>query len=342
LANSARPGFARKACRPSGWLAEEPTPFHGAARDPRVSFRLLASIDNTPYMAWMALVFTYSCRKHFPCSPMLAVHVKEGDEIRPEFRLAESAGATVAHCPHFTFGEGLVEYSPRNTPGALLSTPVDTDLVVLCDVDFVFLRPIRFDRLGAAPGVATMDTLAYMVTDSYDTATWLRPACARAGVDFDALHARGRLGGVPHVIHAYDSVRLARRWMDCIEHFVDTQPHPTDRIPWSGGMWAAVFAAEQEGIALASTDLATSNWDSARFDPSGPPIIHYCMRDATFNKHDFGYAATAWDVWDVKPNSDGTVSDRVRLEIAEAAVFYGLDDWVERPRLLGRDRNDTV
>jgi hypothetical protein len=44
----------------------------------------------------------------------------------------------------------------------------------------------------------------------------------------------------------------------------------------------------------------------------------------------------------VKPNSDGTVSDRVRLEIAEAAVFYGLDDWVERPRLLGRDRNDTV
>jgi hypothetical protein len=219
---------------------------------------------------------------------------------------------------------------------------LDAELLVLCDPDLVFLRPVAFDRLGAGPGVLAMDGVGYMTAGAADNAGWLETGCERAGVDHAALRGHGPFGGVPYVVHATDRERLARDWLRCIEHFLHADPHGRDPIHWIGGMWAAVFAARREGIEIRMTELSAMNWNRGLLDPAAS-IIHYCLGDETFDKRAFQWGpAATWDVWDVRPVGDGTVSDRVRAEIADAAAFHGLADPDERRRRLGRTRDGVA
>jgi hypothetical protein len=296
------------------------------------TFRLLTSVQNNPYSTWMGLLFAYSVFRHYGRGPIITVHDNGSAPFLPEFRLVtEKAGATVVRAVDLEHLRPPVRYCVWNQAASVLraSTLVEEDVVVFCDPDIIFLRPVDFAAVGAGPGVLTMDHLEFMNADHGVEHCRLAQATGKAAVSLERFRRR-TWGGVPHVIHRQDAARTGAAWRDAIGMFASD-----DDIPWIAAMWALALAAERLGMRVATTRLCRTNDRDVTLSGQDEPIIHYCHGGRNFDKRRYtGPIDEARKVWDLRPTGDGTVDDRIRSEITEAARFYGIDDPDERRRIL--------
>jgi hypothetical protein len=305
-----------------------------AREEVEMSHSFVISTQNKAYCGWMAMLFAFSIRRVRDASPIImAVHGSSAVPLEPEFRLLEAvAGARVIRAIEYEHLHPGISYVPWNSAGSLIHAAyeLDTDLAVMCDADFVMLEKVDFGGFDVTPGRMTMDQCGYMVTSEGRREADLDVALARAGVSIEELDAR-RWGSVPYVIHRDDAMRYGRKWRDMIHHFA-----VNGSIHWIAVMWAAVLAARRLDLQVKETRLAATNWNDIKLSKHPWPIVHYGHGGQNFDKRRFCFPVEQTrTLWDLRPTGDGTVDDRIRLEIEAAARFYEIDTVERRQRLLG-------
>ena len=83
-------------------------------------YRVVVSAENSPYMAWQAKLFHFSCVSRLNHSPIFIVH-EFGSKWRRDFQELADAGAIVSRVPSYCITSNGGDYAPRNTAGTLLS-----------------------------------------------------------------------------------------------------------------------------------------------------------------------------------------------------------------------------
>jgi hypothetical protein len=131
-----------------------------------MNYSFVASAQNKAYCGWMAMLFAHSIRRVHDSAPIIVVvHGDLGLPLEPEFRLAaERADATIVRAIDYEYLRPDVSYMPWNSAGTLIhAAPVlETELAVICEVDFVHLRQIDFTCFDVDPGRLAMDYCDYM------------------------------------------------------------------------------------------------------------------------------------------------------------------------------------
>jgi hypothetical protein len=284
-------------------------------------FRIATSVQNTGYMAWMAMVFAYSCRRWYQEPPIIVVHAGDGKPLLPEFRLLrEATGSPIVRTGDFEHVGPGSPYSPRNMPFALRAIDdVECEWLVVCDADFVFDRHVPFDHLALGADAMVMAESGFMRARDCPYLPFPH-VCERTGLSYDdIINETG--GAVPYILSNRHRVRFASEWATIMDYFAP----PIGSMHWISIMWAAVLAAKRMNLAVILQPLCCGNSDRTLLQKGCPPIIHYGYNDSTFGKHTYFWPLErAREVWSVEPSGDGTTSDRVRREIADAARFYGL------------------
>jgi hypothetical protein len=297
------------------------------------SFSLVTSAQNTAYCGWQALLFAFSARQAYGQVPVIAVvHGDPERPLEPEFRLLiEKTDVRVVRAIDYAHLRPDIRYVPFNSPGSLIhaATVLQTDLAVLCDGDFLFLEAVDFGGLGVAPGVMTMDNSDFMTVEGSGGCAGLPMAVQRAGMPLSELATRC-WGAVPYTLHRQDAMRFGRKWRDMISHFAIN-----GGIHWISVMWGAVMAVHRLGLELRTTRVEGTNHDNMSLSRHPYPIIHYAHGGRNFDKRNFCFPTEKCRaIWDLRPIGDGTIDDRIRLEIERAALFYGIDDPDIRRRIL--------
>lgn len=292
-------------------------------------FQAVASAQNSPFLAWQALLLASSWRKSFDGTLVVVVHAEPGAELLAEFALLGRAGARLERRRDFAT-DGPARCLTRNHPGTLLTAPGEAELTVLLDTDLLFTAPVDWGAYPAAQGVVVTATDGYEgYTDAASDGRpgWVEGACRRVGVDFGALAAHGPWGGVPYVVHEDDRGRLAREWVECLDALAGIDTSLDGPVPWTGDMWAFAFATLRLGLEVRHCGSVRQNpWRN----PAEPwfrerrTIIHYAHADGTFDKRTYMHAPRSRAVWDLRPTGDGTCTDLVLAEIEEAGRLYGL------------------
>ena len=112
-------------------------------------YRIVVSAENTPYLAWQAKLFHFSCVSRLNDSPIFIVH-EHGSKWRRDFQELADAGAIVSRAPSYRITSNGDDYAPRNTAGTLLHAAelcsAKDEFIVLFDPDMIFVRQPNFSR----------------------------------------------------------------------------------------------------------------------------------------------------------------------------------------------------
>ena len=276
------------------------------------TFYIVAPAENTPYMAWQARLFHYSCVTRVGAAPLIVVHGSAERELHPYFHDIARTGGAVCRAGSFRASAAGDRYAPRNTPGTLLSAAelweeeaADDACFVLCDADMLFVRRPAF------PLALTGDDSNFM--DYGDPR--VVAAAARLGVSPPELAARapGLCVSVPHVIPAAIARPFGETWLDAIDLF------PTRG--YIDSMYAFGLAAIALELEVLTTRLAKTN-----FEPDAPAdadMIHYAYGDDRWNKRAFTTPEQIAALWTPAPppDSPGILGEIVR-QLAGAREFY--------------------
>ncbi len=272
------------------------------------SHRIVVSAENTPYAAWQAKLFCYSCLHHLQESPLIVVH-ESGRELHADYQSIIKAGGVVQSVPNYRITGHGDDYFPRNTAGTLLHAAemcnAQNKFIVLCDPDMIFVRRPDF------PSTLSGDFYAYM---NYDREV-VDLAAQAVGVTREMIAAHGRelRCGVPYVIPVSEAGSLAELWLAAIDAF------PPRR--WEDNMYAFGLAVAKMDLKVTLTQLADHNyWPDSRVQRE---MIHYCYGDESWSKRDFLTEAEAQKVWEPPTISrDGTIAGEIFLQLREARKFY--------------------
>ncbi len=300
---------------------------------PRYEF--VISVENRPYLLWQAMLFHYSCLKHQGQAPLIVVH--KGDEPLLEgFDSIARSGGRIQTAPNFRDVDHVV-YPPRNEPAALQYVECDTDYIMLCEPDMVFLEPLSLEGIELNQSRVSFDRVGYLEADREEYQPALDEVCRRADIDPQALRTHPINGGVPHILPNHLKNQLSQQWLYGIELFAKysleaptagKSPPAEPGIHWVAMMWAIVLAVHRLKLHPVMTQLCLLNSHGHSPlpppSPSGPKIIHYCYGDEGFNKRDFTDAHSAMHrVWNVLPD-DGSINGAIRGQLREAREFYRL------------------
>ena len=287
-------------------------------------FDIVASAENTPYMAWQAMLFHYSCVTRTGKVPTIVVH-KSDEELLTGFRQIEERGGRIQTAPNYKL-DGGVWYPPRNTAGALRSVKSEADYLFLCDADMVFLESFDLEDLQFSQNEVSFDHVSYMCV-SPQILEEIEPAACRAGIEIERLENLKVNGGVPHTIPASLKDRLSAEWLQCIEFFCPVSVAPGKvQLPWVATMWALVFAVLRLRLTMHGTEYCVVNFDGNKPMPENlhprPRMIHYCYGSSAFNKRQFVTIADQREsVWD-QHAPDGCIDEVVCSPLREAAESY--------------------
>lgn len=270
--------------------------------------RIVVSAENTPYAAWQAKLFCYSCLHHLHESPLIVVH-ESGRELHADYQSIIKAGGVVKSVPNYRITGQGDDYFPRNTAGTLLHAAEmctgQNEFIVLCDPDMIFVRRPDF------PSTLSGDFYAYM---NYDREV-IDLAAQAVGVTKEMIAAKGRelRCGVPYVIPVSEAGRLAELWLAAIDAF------PPRR--WEDNMYAFGLAVAKLDLKITLTQLADHNyWPGNRVQRE---MIHYCYGDESWSKRDFLTEAEAQRVWEPPAiYREGTIAGEIFHQLREAGKFY--------------------
>jgi hypothetical protein len=281
--------------------------------------RLVVSSENGPYHGWQCKLFYFSCVTRLNHHPVFIVH-SNGESLHPDFIDLAGAGATVRTAPSYR----QPNYpAPRNTIGTILAAAQvlrSDQWMVLCDPDFVFLRPPVFPEQLAA------NIYPYM---NYDRAP-IEAAALRVGVERKVVAKTGRrlCVGVPYVIPVTDAAVLGEEWLRVFDAF-----HPAGR-EWDD-IWQDIMYAF--GLATLKLGWRVRQQDQVDLDGEGAvsrrAIIHYCWGTAMWNKRNFYPREKTAEVWEpaCKP-APGSVLEELFAQIRAARQFYRKSIFRSAPR----------
>ncbi len=270
--------------------------------------RIVVSAENTPYAAWQAKLFCYSCLHLLQHPPLIIVH-ESGRELHSDYQSIIRAGGAVESVPNYRTTARGDDYFPRNTAGTLLHAAEmcsgQNDFIVLCDPDMIFVRRPDF------PSTLAGDFYAYM---NYDREV-VDIAAQAIGVTREMIEAQKRelRCGVPYVIPVSEAGRLAELWLEAIDAF------PPRR--WEDNMHAFGLAVAKMDLKVTLTQLADHNyWPDNRVERE---MIHYCYGDQVWSKRDYLTEEEAQRVWEPPATGlEGTILWEIFRQIREARAFY--------------------
>jgi hypothetical protein len=271
-------------------------------------YRIVVSAENSPYLAWQAKLFHFSCVSRLNRSPIVIVHDR-GSKWRHDFRELSDAGAIVSRAPSYRITSNGDDYPPRNTAGTLLRAAhlcsAKDEFIVLCDPDMIFVRQPDFSRNLSG------EYYGYL---NYDRKP-VRRAARKIGIRLETLDRQKEelCCGVPYVIPVAAAKQLADAWLQAIDAFSPRH--------WDDQMHAFGLAVVKLGLRVTLTHVMNHNhWPDAMLDRD---VIHYCYGDRTWNKRSFSTTRQARKVWSpAAATQQGTILAELFSQITEATDFY--------------------
>ena len=275
---------------------------------PARRYRIVVSAENTPYMAWQAKLFHFSCVSRLNHSPIFIVH-EFGSKWRRDFQELADAGAIVSRAPSYRITSKGDDYAPRNTAGTLLHAAelcsAKDEFIVLCDPDMIFVRQPNFSRnlSGEYYGQLTYDQ------------KHVRRTARKIGISLERLNRQKEelCCGVPYVIPVAAAKPLAEAWLQAIDAFSPRR--------WEDQMHAFGLAVVKLGLRIRLTHMTNHNyWPNAMVDRD---VIHYCYGDKTWSKLNYFTTRQARKVWSpTAVAQQGTILAELLSQIREARDFY--------------------
>ncbi len=299
------------------------------------SFDFVVSAENNYYMAWQAMLFHYTCMKHTGQAPIIVVHSDE-PHLLPPFQLIQDKSGRVQLAPNYRHGGGLM-YPPRNTAGSLQCVESDSDYLVVCDADMLFLQSPPLDQLMLKANQVSFEEVSYLfVVD--DNRAMLTDVCQRAGLDIEQIKRNPMSGGVPHVVPRVLQEPLSREWLLCMEYFAPAEanrpPDGQPQLPWLATMWAVLFAVLRLGLEPVLTRYCMTNFQAnqpiSEANISGAAMLHYCYGDEVFDKRRFtDDEAIHTRVWQID-TAGNSVNALIAAQLHEAGQYFGIPDSLEK------------
>ncbi len=272
--------------------------------------RIVVSTQNSPYHAWQAKVFYFSCVTRLDHQPIVIVH-ENGQPWHPGFADLVRAGAMVRKAPSYITQNRL---PTRNCAGTLIHAAAlcnPDELIVLCDPDMIFVRRPAFCREFSGNYYSYLD---------YDQ-PHIQAAAERLGIQPHALRERQNqlCCGVPYVIPVHQATPLAEAWLNAFDAF-SFEDRNWDHI-WLDVMYAFGLAVMKAGWTLTLADLV--NMDNPPGAILDHEMIHYCWGDPAWDKRWYLSDEEAQRVWDppFEP-AEGTVLRELFSQIRQARGFY--------------------
>ena len=271
-------------------------------------YRIVVSAENSPYLAWQAKLFHFSCVSRLNHSPIVVVH-EYGSKWRRDFQELADAGAIVSRVPSYCITPNGEDYPPRNTAGTLLHAAqlcsAKDEFIVLCDPDMIFMRRPSFSRDLSGE---------YYDCLNYDRKP-VRRAAKRIGIRLEMLDRQKEelCCGVPYVIPVAAAKPLGEAWLQAIDAFSPRR--------WEDQMHAFGLAVVKVGLTLTLTHMMNLNyWPDAMVDRD---VIHYGYGDKTWNKRSYFSTRQARKVWSpAAVAQQGTILAELLAQIREARNFY--------------------
>jgi hypothetical protein len=275
-------------------------------------YRIVVSAENSPYLAWQAKLFHFSCVSRLNRSPIVIVHDR-GSKWRRDFQEIADAGAIVSRAPSYRMTSNGDDYPPRNTAGTLLHgaqlCSAKDEFIVLCDPDMIFVRQPDFS------GNLSGEYYGHM---KYDRKRVRRTAKA-IGIRLEMLDRQKEelCCGVPYVIPVAAAKPLADAWLRAIDAF----PPRSDSSHWPDQMYAFGLAVVKLGLRVTLTHMMNHNyWLDAMVDRD---VIHYAYGDKTWDKRSYLTTRQARKVWSpAAAAQQGTILAELLSQIREARDFY--------------------
>jgi hypothetical protein len=271
-------------------------------------YRIVVSAENSPYLAWQAKLFHFSCISRLNRSPIVIVH-DCGSKWRRDFQELADAGAIVSRAPSYRITSNGDDYPPRNSAGTLLRAAqlcsAKDEFIVLCDPDMIFVRQPDFSRNLCG------EYYGYL---NYDGEP-VRRAAKKIGIRLEMLDRQKEelCCGVPYVIPVAAAKQLADAWLQAIDAFSPRH--------WEDQMQAFGLAVVKLGLRVTLSHIMNHNhWPDAMADRE---VIHYCYGDKTWNKRSYFTTPQARKVWSpAAAAQQGTILAELLSQITEAADFY--------------------
>jgi hypothetical protein len=276
----------------------------------RDKFQIVLSSENTPYMAWQAKLFFFSCLSQLNHSPIIVVH-NSHPNLHADFRDIIASGGNVCCAANYRINRDQHEYPPRNIPGTLLHA---AEMVrggdvcfVLCDADMIFVGQPDFPRSLAGNFYGYMnyeDRRIKQITSAYA----LRDAAFEAQRDKNNLRC-----GPPYVIPAKVARDLAIAWLAVLDEFAPFE--------WIDVMYAFGLAiiklkySISEPFNIVETDLYNHL--------SSHIVIHYYRGDDFWDKRRFMIDESILELWSEPIGAPkGTALGEIESQIQAAERFY--------------------
>ena len=273
-----------------------------------MTYRVVVSAENRPYIAWQAKLAHYSCVSRLGQAPLIVVHELDGAEL-PEWAEIEAAGGSIIRAPSYRLTPAGVTHEARNTIGTLIEAAAvitDAEWLLLCDPDMIIASAPE------CPAVPTAGAYGYM---HYGT-PGVRAAARRIGVSAEQIAAYGDdlCCGVPYFIRAADAAGLARAWLEALDAF--EQPEWIDIMHAYGLAVASLGLEQRRSPGLMQTTL----------DPDAPlsaSVLHYPYEAPFWDKKWFVTAEESAAVWRPPEGAKaGSVMAEVMRQLKEAGEFY--------------------
>jgi hypothetical protein len=282
-------------------------------------YEIVVSAENSPYLLWQCLLFHASCFETQKVAPTVIVH---GDRaLLPGFDALADLGARVCSAASYRMS-GSTEYICRNTAGSFLEAAHDRSWTLICDPDFLFLRPLP-PRAEALCGnrLVSWDFVAYMRVGELNR-RWLAEACAERGVDAARVDLHREGGVVPNFVHRDVQKAFGPRWLSATDALVRAGASAGE-VPWVTIAWAFALAAWEMDLELALTRLTDTSYRGLDRPESSltTPILHYCYGDDLFDKRRHGNADSAASVWTLDA-CGSSVSAHIVRELGRAREWY--------------------
>jgi len=273
--------------------------------------QIVVSAENNPYIGWQCKLFYYSCVTRLRHQPIIIVH-DSGLDLHPDFHELAKAGCAIHTAPGYRYHGRGDDYACRNTPGTLMHAAellADQEtLIVLCDSDLIFTRPLEF------PPTLSCEFSSFM---NYDR-DFVSEALLRLGIERSALDREkdSICGCVPHVVPVDVAAELGQTWLTAIDAF---EPRH-----WEDVMYAFGLATVKLGLKVQPTHLVNHNfWPDA---PVTEAIIHYAYGDERWTKRNYFRSDQMHGLWNPTAVAEpGTIMAEILAQIKEARDFYRAD-----------------
>lgn len=283
---------------------------------------IVISAENNVYCAWQCLLAHYSCQKNLNITPLIVVHGEPHFALHRHFATLLKHGGRIQRVLNYR-SVGTADYPPRNTPATLMNVKTSAPYIMLCDPDFLFLKPIPRSALPSSENEITFDYMSFMELSEDVREDLVQPA-RKAGVDLEQLENSEILGGaVPHIIPTNLARKLGADWLKCIEFFASLK----DPILWIASMWSLVFSVQRLGLKYSITRLAITDAGHQKMIdldlPNTPQILHYSYGDEYFSKRDYCQSDVSLtsSVWEVTAPT-GSMSAFIGDYLQQVKKFY--------------------